>query len=219
MPNTLVESRSRAVTEDVAKSISIVRHDDRDRAPLLFPHFGIAVTGILDGFTVESQRDVVDERAPVDLAEIDAALTTVDERVERSGDVVAVDTQIERKVVAGPAGMHAKGILRSAAARATTVCEPSTAGHRQRLSITIDGLLHEPFEIDDRNVCSSVRMTERAADARPSNRTSARLTTPYHGVPRATANSPQSAPSRVDCVTFRRSETLTRWFAGYRMTH
>ena len=51
---------------------------------------------------VEPERDVVDEHPPVDLAEVDPPLTAVDERVEGTDDVVAVDAEIEREVVAGP---------------------------------------------------------------------------------------------------------------------
>ena len=60
----------------------------------------VAVALALDRVGVEPERDVVDEHPPVDLGQVHAALTAVDERVERADDVVAVDAEVEREVVA-----------------------------------------------------------------------------------------------------------------------
>ena len=79
----------------------------------------------LDGLGVEPERDVVDEDASVDLGEVDAALAAVDERVERADDVVAVDAEVEREVVARARGHARVGEPRSAATAATIACEPS----------------------------------------------------------------------------------------------
>ena len=49
---------------------------------------------------VEPERDVVDEGAPVDLGQVHPALASGDERVQRADDVVAVDAEVEREVVA-----------------------------------------------------------------------------------------------------------------------
>ena len=67
-----------------------------DRAQL-----GVAVPLALHGLGVEPERHVVHEHAAVDLGEVDPALPAVDERVERAHDVVPVDSEIEREVVAG----------------------------------------------------------------------------------------------------------------------
>ena len=67
-----------------------------DRAQL-----GVAVSLALDGLGVEPERHVVHEHAAVDLGEVDPALPTVDERVERAHDIVPVDAEVEREVVAG----------------------------------------------------------------------------------------------------------------------
>ena len=56
---------------------------------------------MLDRLRVEPERDVVDEHAPVDLSQVDAALATVDEGVEGADDVVAVNSEVEGEVVAG----------------------------------------------------------------------------------------------------------------------
>ena len=65
------------------------------------PQLGVPVALALDGLGVEPERDVVDEHATVDLGQVDAALPSRDEGVEGADDVVAVDPQIEREVVAG----------------------------------------------------------------------------------------------------------------------
>ena len=62
----------------------------------------LAIALALDSLRVEAERDVVDENAAVDLGEVDPALAAVDERVERADDVVAIDAEVEREVVAGP---------------------------------------------------------------------------------------------------------------------
>ena len=51
---------------------------------------------------VDPERDVVDEHPSVDLAEVDPPLTAIDKRIEGADDIVAVDAEIEREVVARP---------------------------------------------------------------------------------------------------------------------
>ncbi len=68
-----------------------------DRAEL-----GVAVAGPLDRLGVEPQRDVVDEHLAVHLGEVHDTLAAVDEGVEPPDDVVAIDSQVEGEVVAGP---------------------------------------------------------------------------------------------------------------------
>ena len=61
----------------------------------------VAVALALDRLGVEPERHVVDEHAAVDLGQVDPALPAGDESVEGADDVVAVDPQVEREVVAG----------------------------------------------------------------------------------------------------------------------
>ena len=61
---------------------------------------GVAVGVGLDDLGVDAERGVVDEHAVVDAREIDAPLDAVGERVERAHDVVAVEAEVEREVVA-----------------------------------------------------------------------------------------------------------------------
>ena len=65
------------------------------------PQLRVPVPLALDGLGIEPERDIVDENAAVDLGQVDAALSSGDEGVEGADDVVAVDPQIEREVVAG----------------------------------------------------------------------------------------------------------------------
>ena len=89
------------------------------------PDLRLAVALALDGLRVETERDVVDEDAAVDLGEVDAALAAVDEGVEGADDVVAVDAEIEREVVAGAGRDAGVRQVASAATAATIACEPS----------------------------------------------------------------------------------------------
>ena len=74
---------------------------------------------------VHAERDVVHEHATVDLGKIHHPLATLGERVERSHHVVAINAEIEREMVTGPAGTHTYGSRRSAAIAATIACVPS----------------------------------------------------------------------------------------------
>ena len=65
------------------------------------PQLRVPVALALDGLGVDPERRVVDEDAAVDLGEVDAVLASRDEGVEGADDVVAVDPQVEREVVAG----------------------------------------------------------------------------------------------------------------------
>ena len=64
--------------------------------------FGVAVLVGLHDLAVHAEGDVVDEHPVGHDAEVDALLDAVDERVERTDDVVPIDPEVEREVVAGP---------------------------------------------------------------------------------------------------------------------
>ena len=74
-----------------------LRHGLRDRAELRLP---VALS--LHGLRVDSQRDVVHEHPAVDLGQVDVPFAAVGQRVQRPDDVVAVDPEVEREVVARP---------------------------------------------------------------------------------------------------------------------
>ena len=73
------------------------RHRLGDRSELR-----VAVPLALDRFGIGTERHVVDEHAAVDLGQVHHPLAPVRERVERSHDVVAIDTEIEREMVTRP---------------------------------------------------------------------------------------------------------------------
>ena len=111
---------------------------------------GVAVFLTLDGLGVEAERDVVDEYAPVDLGEVDGALAAVDERVQRADDVVAVDAEVEREVVAR-AGRYAR--VRQAALggdRRDDRLRAVAAGHRERVGAAIESAADERLEVPGR---------------------------------------------------------------------
>ena len=62
----------------------------------------ISVARALHGLGVQTQRHVVDERRAVDLGEVDAALATRHQRVQRAHHVVTVDAEVQGEVVACP---------------------------------------------------------------------------------------------------------------------
>jgi hypothetical protein len=97
-----------------------VRHGVQQGADL-----GVAVAGALDRLGVEAEGDIVDEYATVDLGEVHPTLTAINERVERTGDVVAVNAEIEREVVAGAGGHACVGQPALGGTLATIACEPS----------------------------------------------------------------------------------------------
>jgi carbamate kinase len=74
-----------------------VRDGGEQRSQLRVP-----VRRPLHGFAIEPERDVVHERPAVHLGEVDDAFDAVDQRFEGADDVVAIDAEIEREMVAGP---------------------------------------------------------------------------------------------------------------------
>ena len=102
---------------------------------------------MLDRLPVHSERDVVDEGAAVDLADVDPSLAPVDECVERPDDVVAVDAEVEREVVASA--------RRDARVRKASLgCDagddrlrPVAPGHRQRIGAVVQRAADELLEV------------------------------------------------------------------------
>ena len=71
------------------------------------PQLRLAVALPLDRLRVEAERDVVDEHAPVDLGQVDAALATVDECVEAPTTSSRSTPRSRAKWFRVPAGMQA----------------------------------------------------------------------------------------------------------------
>ena len=103
------------------------------------PQLRLAVALALDRLGVEAERDVVDEDAAVDLGEVDPPLAAVDERVEGADDVVAVDAEVEREVVAGPGGDAGVRKVELGGDRGDDRLRAVAAGHRQRVGAVGDG--------------------------------------------------------------------------------
>ena len=107
----------------------------------------VAVALALDRVGVEAERDVVDEHAPVDLGQVDAALAAVDERVERADDVVAVDAEVEREVVARARRDAGVGQVELGGDRGDDRLRAVAAGHRQPVGAAGDRVAHELLEV------------------------------------------------------------------------
>jgi hypothetical protein len=99
------------------------------------------------GIGVEAERHVVDEHAAVDLGEVDATLATFDERIEGADNIVAVDAEIEREMVARPrrdAGVRNPGACGGGRhQRLRTVA----AGHRERVGAARERRLDQLGEV------------------------------------------------------------------------
>ena len=65
---------------------------------------GVTVGRLPNGVAVDAERDVVEEEAAVHLGHVDPALDPVGERVERADQIVPIDAEVEREVVAGAGG-------------------------------------------------------------------------------------------------------------------
>ena len=122
---------------------------------------GLAIALALDRLRVEAERDVVDEHAPVDLGEVDPPLATVDERVQRTDDIVAVDAEVEREVVARPRRDAGVGQVELGGDRGDDRLRAVAAGHRQPVGALGDGGAHELLEI------AAERQLDRLDPARP----------------------------------------------------
>src|ERR1019366_707604 len=66
------------------------------------PQLGVPVILRLYDLRVGTQGRVVDEQASVHASKINSTLRTLSERIQGTDDIGAIDTNIERKVVAGP---------------------------------------------------------------------------------------------------------------------
>ena len=122
-----------------------VRHGVEQRVQLR-----VAIALSLHRLGIESERDVVDEHAPVDLGQVHDALAAVDERVEGANDVLAVNAEIEREVVARTRRHARVGQVELGGDRRDDGLGAVAAGHREPVGSAGDRLANEPLEIPRR---------------------------------------------------------------------
>ncbi len=106
----------------------------------------VAIAAALNRLRVQTERDIVHEHAPVDLGQIDALLPAADEGVERADDIVAIDAEIEREVVAC-ARRNAR--IRQAGlgcCRCHDRLRPVPAGHRKPVGPALERGVYERLE-------------------------------------------------------------------------
>ena len=65
---------------------------------------GVAVRRLSNRVAVDPERDVVEEQAAVHLRHVDPAFDAVGERVERPDQIMPIDAEVEREVVARAGG-------------------------------------------------------------------------------------------------------------------
>ena len=102
---------------------------------------------MLDRLTVETHRHVVHEDAAVDLAEVHHPLAPVDERVEGPDHVVAIDAEVEGKVIAGAGRDTRIGDAALGRDGGDGRLRPVTPGHRQGISPGVERLANERCEV------------------------------------------------------------------------
>jgi hypothetical protein len=101
---------------------------------------GVAISGLLYRVAVEPKRDVVQEHPPVHLGNVDPALDTISERVERADQIIPIHTDIEREVVARPRGNAHERKRMSARGRRDHRQRPIATGHAEPIRATCDGI-------------------------------------------------------------------------------
>jgi hypothetical protein len=109
--------------------------------------FCFAVAGALDSVGVKAERDIVDEYPTVDLGEIHPALTAINECVECADDVVAVNAEIEREVVAGTGGHACVWQPELGGDRGNDRLRTVPAGHRQAVRAELDRATYEHLKV------------------------------------------------------------------------
>lgn len=155
-----VEPRPRALRDGAVERVGVVRHEHHGRVTMLAaevvdepdfgsgptwaedlggrlqqgPHLRVAVGGLLDGFAVDAERDVVEGDAAVHLAHVDRPLgAVIAERIQRADEVISIDTEIERKVVSGAGGNADEGKPVGPCGRGHDGERPVAAGHTERI--------------------------------------------------------------------------------------
>ena len=109
--------------------------------------FASRYPGCCTASAYKPQRHVVDEHAPVDLGEVDAPFAAVDERIERADDVVSIDAEVEREVIAS-AGRYAR--IRQVELRSDhrdDRLRPVASGHRERVGALLNRVADEMLEV------------------------------------------------------------------------
>jgi hypothetical protein len=101
----------------------------------------------MDRVGIESQRDVVDEYAAVDLRNVDPALAPVGEGVEGADEVFAVDAEVEGEVVAGARRHAGVGQIELGGGRGDNRLRAIAAGHREPVGAAVDRVAHERLEV------------------------------------------------------------------------
>ena len=130
------------------------------------PQLRLPIALALDGLGVEADRDVVDEYAAVDLGEVDPPLATADEGIERADDVVAVDPEVEREVVAGPGRDTGIGQILLGGDHGNDGLGAVAAGHRQRVGSIGHRAAHELLEVGAELQLDRLDARARASSAR-----------------------------------------------------
>ena len=107
----------------------------------------VAVALLPHRLGVEAEDHVVDEDRSVDLADVDAALETVREGLQRPDDVAALHTEIAREVVSGARGNARERQVVRARGRCDDRHRAVAAGHAERIGPPVHRVGHERCEI------------------------------------------------------------------------
>ena len=158
---------------------------------------GVAVGRLPNRVAVDPERDVVEEEAAVHLRHVDAALDAVGEGVERADEIVAVDADVEREMVAGAGGNadEREAVRESGCGHDGE--RSVAAGDPERVRAVRHGLVDERGSLSPgrRTITSMPR--SRARSARPAR---AALPPPDLGLTKSTGRCGGSAAAQVPGV-------------------
>ena len=192
-----VQPRPRALRERAIERVRVVRHEHHSRLAMLLaevvddakltsgaartehlgsrleqgPHLRVAVVLPLDRVAVDPERHVVEEHPAVDLGHVDRSLDGVlPECIERADEIMPLDAEVEREVIAGP-GRHARERKPVRQRDRGHDGERSiAAGHSEHVRATSDGFVGElsqvPIRIEDERVDSPLARPFDQARAR-----------------------------------------------------
>jgi hypothetical protein len=189
-----VEPRPRSGRDGAVECVGVVRHEHYGRVTMLVaevvdeaqfrsgptrtehlrgrlqkcPHLRFAVGGLLDRVAVNAERDVVEKDAAVHLRHIDRPLdSVVAERIQRADEVMSIDTEIERKVIAGAGGNADERKPLGPCGRGHDRERPVATGHAERIRPLRDGFTdercHVLLRLEDAGVNAALHAPDRPA--------------------------------------------------------
>jgi hypothetical protein len=107
----------------------------------------LSITLLVDGCGVHPKAHVVEEHSTADEAIVDQELVPLTERFQSSKRIIAVQTQIQRKMVAGTDRDAEERHISLICNRGNQTQRPVATGHPDRICAGVDRIVRELSEI------------------------------------------------------------------------